>query len=1122
MTFFLPTANNEPAAPAPRKKSGAGEVWGASWTAENIETDAWGRRQRKSNDVYAEIREALGDDYDRLSEGYTGLAGASPWSPKVDHARTLYALGRAAKEDPAKWARFPHSAEAVDQEVLRRLKAEHDDARDVLDMGGRGTGAVEFLGRGVAAVTDETNLLMLPFGGPSTGLLRTMAVEGALGVAGEAMTLPRQQQMSDLLGLPDPNVPVQLGTAGLFSAGMTGAFIGGKRAFSTGAEYWRDRSATTRAAKPEGMGAAEFDAGVDEAEAALRNGDPLPARDVVQPREDLQPVENFDWDSHREGGGLRSDAIEGMGDELRIGLENMITQAPPHIGQGLSVFSGYRSVETQVRLWEAAVKKYGSAKAARRHVAPPGKSQHNHGNAADLRWNGKRLDAAPKEVRDWVHANAGSFGLKFPMDWEPWHIEAASTRGGKTASAKAPPPKTRAGYTRTDEVVTPGGERISVAYEVVDESVLRAASGDLQPRDRSRASSDEQIAEMAARLDPARLMPSPEADRGAPVVGPDNVVESGNGRVAAIGQARERFGDRYEAYVETIKAAGFEIPEGVTRPVLIARRTTDLDDAGRQRFVRDANTSSIARMSATEQAGADARLIDERTLSFHRPEAGLTAPENRPFVQALLSRMPQSERNGLVNSRGELNADGIRRIRQAMFAAGYDAPDMVARLAEADGGNVRTIVEALSDVAPDWAILKADIAAGQIVPELDVSAQLLDAVRLVANARTAAQSEGRSVGSVISDLMNQSDLLGGSVDEITAAWVQVIYRGNRPRASADIADIARAYVTEARNVGKTDPGLFGSELAPTARDVLNAITREEGQQARAAETGQSAGRVDLGQGDGAQGAGTGRSSPAEGGQRPAQISLEGLDDEAFELGAQSPAILNADRQAAANLRNEISGEPFGPVRREFNDQPERAIEHLMQARTGEVPAAFRHPEIGDVAFVYGTKDLGLKHIADKHGEDVLKDLPRVLREGDIVARHSDRVYLETGDAPPRRAVVRLDYDGEDKVWLVTSYDNVRGENARQVRTSDEPPASASSRIPDATGRNEHTPSLPEIQDEGEIAAKLSEIRAAISENDFEVTLPDGQPYRASELLDDAEADVELADVLNLCNPGGAR
>lgn len=85
-------------------------------------------------------------------------------------------------------------------------------------------------------------------------------------------------------------------------------------------------------------------------------------------------------------------------------------------GHNIQIYSGYRSPEHQGRLYDAALEKYGSEAAARKWVAPPGKSQHNHGGAADLRFDS---DAA----RKWAHDNAVDFGLNFRMDYEPWHIE---------------------------------------------------------------------------------------------------------------------------------------------------------------------------------------------------------------------------------------------------------------------------------------------------------------------------------------------------------------------------------------------------------------------------------------------------------------------------------------------------------------------------------------------------------------------------------------------------------------------------------------------------------------------------------------------------------------------------
>lgn len=93
-------------------------------------------------------------------------------------------------------------------------------------------------------------------------------------------------------------------------------------------------------------------------------------------------------------------------------------------GGKVTIKSGYRSPERQAQLWANALKKYGSAAAARKWVAPPGKSNHGRGLAADLGY----ADAATRAL---VHANAAKYGLVFPLANENWHIEPINARKRK-------------------------------------------------------------------------------------------------------------------------------------------------------------------------------------------------------------------------------------------------------------------------------------------------------------------------------------------------------------------------------------------------------------------------------------------------------------------------------------------------------------------------------------------------------------------------------------------------------------------------------------------------------------------------------------------------------------------
>jgi hypothetical protein len=135
------------------------------------------------------------------------------------------------------------------------------------------------------------------------------------------------------------------------------------------------------------------------------------------------------------GGTSSNEGIDGLDANFQSALSDLISAARMELGGNLMIFSGFRSIERQTQLWEGALKKYGSASAARKWVAPPGSSNHNFGKAVDMRYNGVRI-ARPSSIDTWLSAKLGNFGLNRPMSWEPWHVEPNGTRGpGASASA---------------------------------------------------------------------------------------------------------------------------------------------------------------------------------------------------------------------------------------------------------------------------------------------------------------------------------------------------------------------------------------------------------------------------------------------------------------------------------------------------------------------------------------------------------------------------------------------------------------------------------------------------------------------------------------------------------------
>lgn len=89
--------------------------------------------------------------------------------------------------------------------------------------------------------------------------------------------------------------------------------------------------------------------------------------------------------------------------------------------------SGDRDTETQTRLWNEAVDKYGPDE-ARNWVAPPGHSNHEKGIAVDFGGDMQLLaQLAPQ------------YGIYQPMSWEPWHYEPMGSRSDDPQSRTVQP-----------------------------------------------------------------------------------------------------------------------------------------------------------------------------------------------------------------------------------------------------------------------------------------------------------------------------------------------------------------------------------------------------------------------------------------------------------------------------------------------------------------------------------------------------------------------------------------------------------------------------------------------------------------------------------------------------------
>ncbi len=127
-----------------------------------------------------------------------------------------------------------------------------------------------------------------------------------------------------------------------------------------------------------------------------------------------------------------------------------------------------------------------------------------------------------------------------------------------------------------------------------------------------------------------------------------------------------------------------------------------------------------------------------------------------------------------------------------------------------------------------------------------------------------------------------------------------------------------------------------------------------------------------------------------------------------------------------SLKSAFNIDEFGTNYAEFKGKPNEAIDHLINVKDGQVIGAMSKDGMGDIDFVWGKvtdakKKLGygLSHIIDKHGVDLAKKLPKIIDESIVVINNGRRAILETKD---HRAVIGLQFDEADKVWLVSGYE----------------------------------------------------------------------------------------------------
>lgn len=500
-----------------------------------------------------------------------------------------------------------------------------------------------------------------------------------------------------------------------------------------------------------------------------------------------------------------------------------------------------------------------------------------------------------------------------------------------------------------DEVITTARDRdVKVRYGVVEARDLVASNtpdgrvnpnypADMQPRDRTRASSQMQIQQISSKLRPYWLGRTFRPDDGAPVISPDGVVESGNGRTIAIQQVYEQGGPKAEEYRRFVETQGIDTT-GMQQPVLVRLRTEQMAPEDARQFAREANMATSLGMAPTEQAFADSDALPEGIMSLYQG-GDVDAAANRDFVRRYMdSVMSPGEAANLRRADGSPNPRAFARIRNAMLARAYDNPRLVENLSESNDSNIVAIGGALTDLAGTWSKMRQEIASGQIAPEYDITENVNEAIELVERARR----EGRP----LVDLVNQREMFTGeTTNPVTEAVLRLLFNRpdfTKPAGRKRVRERLQAYLDIAA-AARTDQGsLLDEPASPDVAGAVGAARGMEGYEETAAQPQQipepsPAGARSGASAGGEQDARPGRESvPPQGGEQAGSVSPAPAEPQAQPTFDPETGLEPGEDSALTE--NEVSALEWFLSRKGFGaskESPEgqRAADMLAAGRT---------------------------------------------------------------------------------------------------------------------------------------------------------------------------------------------
>lgn len=375
-------------------------------------------------------------------------------------------------------------------------------------------------------------------------------------------------------------------------------------------------------------------------------------------------------------------------------------------------------------------------------------------------------------------------------------------------------------------------EAVTARPVIVELDDLKQATGALQPRDRSLAESDSGVRKRAVELDPRQLGDSPIGDSGAPIILSDGTIVSGNGRALTL---REVYNDQdlvqqrisYKSflrdYLDSNKGQAAPVTDrqagklnadvaSMRQPVLVMQIEGDITTDAAVRFAQGNNLDRTARMGATEQAQLDADRLTDSMLRVYMG-GNIESRDNKMFLDAFSRDIVAENERGSFSRDGRLTKEGAQRIEAAILAKTYKDTGVLANMLESRDDNIRNITSAMLGASPAFARLQAEIAAGRIDAEYDITPAIVEVAKTI--------SQLRNEGVKVKDFLAQQDAFT-DLDPLVEALIVAFYDGNRALSAKKLTQVLGFYVDEASQ--KEAGGFFEDDT--TSQDIVQ-VAREK-------------------------------------------------------------------------------------------------------------------------------------------------------------------------------------------------------------------------------------------------------------------------------------------------------